>query len=177
MHLDGVKVTTEILWRAAVLFALFDTVLVAYLARFIQPQLFRELRWPVTAVTGILWFLIWLIMVSVFWEPVYHYVFPSWSRWIIPPVYGVFFALAGLLFWWLASRLPGNPVVSLCLLGGLWGTITHIWAIHRGILDKPPLLQEAGSAAVSIMPFFEFVFYWCIILGVAFSWQKRKKLK
>ena len=52
--------------------------------------------------------------------------------------------------------------------------ITHIWAIYRGILDKPPLLQGASPVAASIMPFFEFVFYWCIILGVAFSWQKRK---
>ncbi len=175
MHLEGVKVTTEVLIRAAVLFALFDTVLVAYLSRFLESRLFHQLKWPVTIISGIFWLLVWMIMVSIFWEPVYQFVFPSWSRWLIPPAMGVFFALAGLFIWWAATRLPGNPVISFCLLGGLWGIITHIWAIYRGILDKPPLLQGASPVAASIMPFFEFVFYWCIILGAAFSWQKRKK--
>ncbi len=162
------------LWRAAIFFALFDTVLVTYLARFVQPGLFRHLKWPIAVVTGMLWLVIWLVMVTVCWEPVYHYVFPVSLRWIIPPALGIFFALAGLFFWWLALKLPGHPAISFCLLGGLWGIITHVWAIYRGLLVKPPMLQEASPVAASIMPFFEFVFYWCIILGVAYAWQRRR---
>lgn len=177
VDLEGVKVTSEILWRAALLFALFDTVLVAFLARFIEPALFRQLKRHVTLLSGMLWFLIWLAMVIFFWKPVYHYVFPSWSRWIIPPLFGAAFALIGLLFWWLALQLKGNPVVNFFLLGGLWGMITHVWAIHQGILEKPPLLQGAGPVAASIMPVFEFIFYWCIILGVALLWQRRSETR
>jgi hypothetical protein len=106
-------------------------------------------------------------MVCFFWEPVYHYVFPEWARWVIPPIYGVVFAAVGWLFYWLALRLPGNPVVNLCFLGGLWGMITHIWAIYRGILDKPPMLQGASPVAAAVMPIFEFIFYWCVILSTA----------
>jgi hypothetical protein len=175
MNLEGIKVTSEVLWRAAILFAMFDIVLVAYLARFIEPEHFRRMKWPVTVVTGIFWFMIWLTMVIYFWEPVYHYVFPSWSRWILPLLFGILFAFVGLLFWRLAPLLKGNPVISFCLLGGLWGMITHIVAIQRGILEKPPILQEAGPVAASIMPIFEFIFYWCIILGVTLMWQKRNK--
>jgi len=174
MSLEEVKVTSEILWRAAILFALFDIVLVTYLARFVEPAIFRQMKWPVTLITGIFWFLIWLVMVVFFWEQVYHYVFPLWSRWILPLLMGIGFAIVGLLLWWLAQQFKSNQVVNFCLFGGLWGMITHIVAIQRGILEKPPLLQGVSPVAASIMPIFEFIFYWCVILGVAFLWQKRK---
>jgi hypothetical protein len=106
-------------------------------------------------------------MTLFFWEPVYQYVFPDWSRWFIPPVYALFFGLISLLFWWLALRLSGNPVLGFLLLGGLWGSLTHVWAISRGILDKPPMLQGASPWAAIVLPFFEFIFYWCIILAVS----------
>jgi hypothetical protein len=175
MNLEGVKVTTGILWRAALLFALFDAVLVAYLARFIEPAIFRQLKLAVTLIAGIFWFLIWLVMVIFFWEPVYHYVFPPWSRWLIPPMLGIGFAFAGLLLWWLALLFRSNQVVNFCLFGGLLGMMTHVWAIYRGILEKPPLLQGASPVATSIMPIFEFIFYWCIILGAAYLWKKPKR--
>ena len=58
--------------------------------------------------------------------------------------------------------------------------ITHIWAIYRGILAKPPMLQGVSPVAAAIMPIFEFIFYWCIILSVAWllqhSWQWTRKL-
>lgn len=168
------KVTTEILWRGALIFALIDAVLVGFLVRRITPVWLRQLKWTIVATTGVVWCVIWILMACFFWERVYHYVFPEWARWVIPPVYGVLFAAVGWLFYSLALRLPGNPVVNLCLLGGLWGMITHIWAIHRGILDKPPMLQGASPVAAAIMPIFEFIFYWCIILGIASLLRRRQ---
>jgi hypothetical protein len=173
MNLEGVKVTSEILWRTAILLAMIDVVLVLYLARFIPTPLFRQLKWRVITVTAIFWFLVWTAMVVFFWQPVYHYVFPAWARWYIPPVYAMLFALIALLFWWLALQFSGKPVITFIILGGLWGMGTHIWAIYRGILDKPPLLQDSSPVAASIMPVFEFVLYWCIILGIAMLWQKK----
>ena len=161
------RVTTNVLWRGALFFALIDAVFVSVLAWRITPERFRQLKWTIVVTTGVVWGIIWLLMAGFAWEPVYHYVFPEWARWLIPPTYGLAFAAVGWLFHRLALRLPGHPVINLCLLGGLWGMVTHIWAIYRGILDKPPMLQGASPVAAAVMPIFEFVCYWCIILSVS----------
>ena len=159
------KVTTQILWKAALIFALIDIVFVFILRRRIRFEAFRQFKWTLVLTSGIFWcLLLGIVMSWIFWEPVYHYVFPHWARWLIPPVYGLFFAVIGLFFWWIAMRFPRDPVLAWCLMGGLWGMITHIWAIYRGILDKPPMLQGASPVATVIMPIFEFIFYYCMIL-------------
>jgi hypothetical protein len=71
------------------------------------------------------------------------------------------------VFCWLALRLPGNAVVNFCLLGGLWGMITHIWAVARGLVEKPPMLQGVNPVAAVVIAGFEFMFYWCIMLSIA----------
>ena len=170
------KVTPEALWKAAVVFALVDTMWVSVLARRITSDEFRRLRWILTATTGGFWGLVWLVMAALFWTPVYHYVFPEWMRWLIPPIYGLGFGALGWLFHRLAGRLPGRPVLSFCALGGLWGMLSHLWAIHRGILEKPPMLQGVSPVAAAIMPIFEFIFYWCVILSVAsVLWRGRDR--
>lgn len=172
MQFVATMISTEILLRAAVLFAMFGLVLVAYLTRFIEPLQFRLLKWHLSIVTGLFWFLIWLILVILFWESVFHYIFPDWSRWIIPPVFGLIFTSAGLIFWWL-SNLSGTPVISYLMLSGLWGIITSLIVMHLGILDKPPVLQEANPFAAVVMSVFEFIFFHCIIIGIARLWQMR----
>ena len=172
MTFADLKVTTEVLWRGTLIFAVVDTLYVAVLTRQIKAETFRQIKWPLVITTGIFWLLLLLTLMSwLFWEPVYHYVFPAWARWFIPPVYGLLFAATGYLFWWLASRLPGNPIVYWCLLGGLWGMITHSWAIYRGILDKVPMLQGASPIATVVLPIFEFAFYYCVILSLAAAYQ------
>jgi len=172
MTFADLKVTTEVLWRGTLIFAVVDTLYVAVLTRQIKAETFRQIKWPLVITAGIFWFLLLLTLMSwLFWEPVYHYVFPAWARWFIPPVYGLLFAATGYLFWWLASRLPGNPIIYWCLLGGLWGMITHSWAIYRGILDKVPMLQGASPIATVVLPIFEFAFYYCVILSLAAAYQ------
>ena len=172
-----IKVTTQILWEGALIFALLDAVFVSVLAIKVKPEIFRQCKWELVITTGIFWFLLLGIMMSwLFWEPVYHYLFPAWARWLIPPAYGVLFAGMGLLFWWLSLRLRGNPIIYWCILGGLWGMITHIWAIYRGLLDKPPMLQGASPLATAIMPIFEFIFYYCVILTLTLSNRLARRL-
>lgn len=171
------KVTTHILWEGALIFALIDVVFISILRRRIRFEAFRQFKWTLVITTGIFWcLLLGTLMSGIFWEPVYHYVFPDWSRWLIPPVYGLFFAAVGFVFWWIALRFPKEPVVTWCLLGGLWGMLTHIWAVYRGILDKPPMLQGASPVATVIMPIFEFIFYYCVILGLT-SLLRRNHLR
>lgn len=160
-------VTSEMLWLGTLIFAVIDAVFVPILAWRIRAATFRQFKWTLVTATAIFWSAIWTWALVNFWDSVYHYVFPAWARWLIPPVYGLLFAGVGLLFWWLAIRLRGNPVASFCLLGGLWGMMTHLWAVHLGIVDKPPVLQGVAPAAAVIVAVFEFMFYGCIILSMA----------
>jgi hypothetical protein len=162
------KVTTEILWKATLIFAPVDAVLVSLLAWRVDAATFRSFRRALVVTTAIFWFAMWLGMTSgLFWEAVYRYVFPAGARWLIPPLYGFLFGGVAWAFWHVALRIPGRPVVNYCVLGGLWGSLTHIWAIYRGILEKPPMLQGASPVAAVVFPFFEFVLYGCITVAVA----------
>jgi hypothetical protein len=165
--LDEIKVTTGILLKGALIFAIIDPVFIAVLARLIRPEDLLRLKWKLVGFMGLFFFLLFGSLVSIiFWDSVYCYVFPLWARWIIPPVYGLLFAAVGLFFWWLAFRLCANAVICFCLLGGAWGLATHLWAIYRGIMVKPPMLQGASPAAAVLIATFEFIFYWCICLGI-----------
>ncbi len=161
------KITTGILLQGALIFACIDSIYIPLLVWRIKPVIFRRIRWVLVGVTAVYWCALWVWVLKTFWDPVYHYVFPAWARGIIPPAYGTLFAGVCLLFWWLALRLRGNPVLTFCLLGGLWGIITHLMAIALGIVSKPPVLQGAAPQAAIIIAFFEFMFYWCLILSVA----------
>ncbi len=173
LHPD-VKVTTEVLWHATLIFAPIDAVFVSILAWRVDRTAFSAFKKMLIVTTAIFWFTMWLVMTSgMFWDSVYHYVFPSWARWCIPPFYGLLFGAVAWLFWHLALRIPGRSVVNYCLLGGLWGALTHMWAISRGILDRPPMLQGASPVAAVVFPIFEFILYWCITVSVAFLLQLR----
>jgi Co/Zn/Cd efflux system component len=174
--MTDVKVTTEILWKGALFFALIDIVFVVVVTRLIKPADFHQMKWKLVAFMAIFFCgLFGIIVSSIFWDSVYSFVFPVWARWIIPPVYGLLFASYGLLVWWLSFRLRTNAVMNFCFFGGLWGIITHIGAIHGGILKKPPMLQGADPIAALVIAAFEFIFYWCVCLSIAFFIQQIEK--
>jgi hypothetical protein len=164
---DDLKVTSEILWRGALLFAAIDLVFVSIIIRIVKPSDLLKMKWTIVIVLAMFFtFLFGFITSFLFWDSVYSYVFPLWARWIIPPIYGLLFSIAGLFFWWIASSSPKGKVIIFCLLGGLWGVLTHILAIQRGILDKPPMLTGASPFAALTIAAFEFIFYWCICLTI-----------
>ena len=164
---NDIKVTTEILLKGALIFALIDIIFVGILTKFIKHGDLYKMKWKLVIVMAIFFCLLFGSIVSIlFWDSVYSYVFPSWARWIIPPLYGLIFSMAGLFFWWIASRSSTSQVIIFCLFGGLWGVITHILAIQRGILDKPPMLIGASPIAALTIAAFEFIFYWCICLTI-----------
>jgi hypothetical protein len=171
-----VKVTTEILWKGALYFALIDVVFIAILTRLIKPADFHKMKWRLVVIMAIFFFALFGVIASyVFWDSVYCYVFPAWVRWIMPPVYGLLFASYGLFVWWLSFHLRTNAVMNFVFFGGLWGIITHIWAVYRGILEKPPMLQGASPIAAITIAAFEFMFYWCVCLSLTFLMQQIEK--
>ena len=174
--LTEIKATTEILLKGAFLFALMDALLLVILTRFIKYSDFLRIKWRLVIFMAVFFSVLFGLIASyIFWDSVYCYVFPAWSRWVISPAYGLLFAAVGLFVWEASIRLRNNAVLSFCLFGGLWGMITHIWAIYRGLLDKPPMLKGASPLAVVIIAIFEFIFYWCICLGFTFLLRRAEK--
>ena len=163
----GAKITSEILWWGALILAAIDAGFVSILAWRINLATFRRFKWALTSTSAIFWCALWTWGLTTFWDSIYHYVFPAWAHWLIPPIFGLLYAGTSLLFWWLALRFGGNALINFCLLGGLWGMLTHLLGVYLGIVNKPPALQGAAPAAAVVFAVFEFIFYWCTILSVS----------
>ncbi len=158
------NITTELLYKGALIFALLDAAYVPLLARRINTETFRKLKWTLVLAAALVWYGIWSWAIGNYWEAVYSYVFPAWIEKWVPWI--AFFA-AGIVvlgLWAIALRIHWNPVFTYCLLGGLLGSLTHIRAVQLGIVTKPPMLQGASPVAAIVIAFFEFMFYWCTIL-------------
>ena len=162
-----IKITTELLLKSALFFALVDAVYVPLLIWRVHKEIFQRLGWMLAVAAAFVWYGIWAWAIGNFWETVYRYVFPAWAQIWVPWIAIVIAAAVALGLWVLALRLKGNPVLIFCLLGGVLGSLTHIWAGYRGSVTKPPMLQGASPAAAVVIAFFEYMFYWCVILSIA----------
>lgn len=159
--------TTNLLIKGALVFVLMDVIYVSFLTWQMKAESFRRLKWPLVIVAALVWFGIWSWAIGNFWETVYIYVFPVWGRTWIP---WIAFAVAGVValgLWTFATRVKWNCILTYCLSGAALGSLTHIWAVIRGILTKPPMLHGASPLAAILIAFFEYMFYWCVILTLA----------
>lgn len=160
--------TPELMYRAAVVVALVDIAFVALLARRIGTDGLRRAHWPIAAVAGVFWFGVWMTVHTLYWEPVYSHVFPAWSRWVIPPVYGLGFGALALGWRFLALRAGRFAVPVFVALWGATGALTHTYAIcGRGLLEKSPMLEHLTPMSAIVFATFEFGFYGCVILTVS----------
>ena len=159
-----INITTELLYKGALIFALMDAIYVPLLARGVSKEAFHKLKWTLVITAALVWYGIWSWAIGNYWEAVYSYVFPAWIAKWIPRIAFVAAGAAMLGLWSVAIRIRWNPVLTYCLLGGALGSLTHIWAVQRGIVTKPPMLQGASPLAAVVIAFFEYMFYWCTIL-------------
>ena len=162
------QATSQLYWIAALVAALMDIAFVALLAWRIKPARFRQLQWPLFIVSTLFWTILWYVVMwnAFVWETSFRHVFQPWQRWAWPPVFGLISGGVAWLFWRLSLRLPGNSVLYFLLLGGLESFVDHYFAIRNGVMETP-LLQEVSIASALVFGFFEFIFYWSVILGIA----------
>ena len=174
-----IKITTELLYQGALVFALMDAVYISLLVWRVSGDVFRRLKWNLIVAAAVIWFGIWSWAIGNFWETVYSYVFPigaqTWAPWIA-------FIAAGLfawILWMLAIQTKAKAIPVYCLLSGILGSLTHLWAVTRGIVTKPPMLQGASPLSAMTIAFFEYIFYWCVILTLAAfaDWVQTKLIK
>jgi hypothetical protein len=161
------KITTELLYKSTLVFALMDTIYVPLLVWRVREESFRRLRWNLVVAAAVIWFGIWSWAIGNFWETVYSYVFPTWAQTWVPWIAFFSAGAVAFLFWTLAIHSRLKPVPVYCLLSGILGSLTHAWAVTRGIVTRPPVLQGASPLGAIVIAFFEYIFYWCVILTLA----------
>lgn len=161
------SITSELLWRSALVTALVDAPLLLVVARLVPPDIFGRLKWYLAAAACALYAAIWFSLGSlIFWDAVYSAIFPAWMRWLLGPFYGLLFGALALLFWSLSRRARRWQAVWFCLLGGLVSLVGHSIGFSRGLLRVPMLVQASAASALTF-GVFEFIFYWCAIVGLA----------
>ncbi|MBC8492536.1 MAG: hypothetical protein H8D43_02025 [Chloroflexi bacterium] len=170
MTLPDIKMTSEMLWLTALVTALIDVGVILFLARRIQRPRFRQLHWPVAFAAGVFWVSYGLMLFALTWESFYAKFLPDpANRSLACSMFELLpYPIIGLVLWWLSVRLPGNPAVHFCLLGGVQSLPEHLWGIYRlGMMDKVPFLQEASVASVLAFAVPEYILYWGSILSIA----------
>ena len=167
MQTDQIQVTTTMLLQGALFFALMDAVMIVLLTRWISFEDLVRWKWKLVAAAFVVWFAIWYSVLSIFWVDVYSFVFPLKLRPWLPIIFGLLMSLAVYCFWWVSIKFRRSPLIVFSLLAGLWGVTTHIWAINRGVITAPPMLQGSSPSAALVIAFFEYIFYFSIILLMA----------
>ncbi len=153
------------------IFALVALALVMMLARTIPRARFAQLRWPFVAASGLVWAALSAFLAWGFWDIYYSHFYPDSVRLLLPAA-GVEYALLALLLWWVAVRLPLQPVITVCLLGGVESLLEHFLGIqYFGILNLP-ILQNETPLSIYTFAFFEYIIYWSVALLLALGIQQ-----
>jgi hypothetical protein len=159
--------SSELLWQATLIVALIDTPLLIIIGRWVSSELFCKLKWYLSGAAFAVYAALWGTFGSVyFWDTVYKAIFPVWFRWLLAPVYGLLFGALALAFWRASTFTARWQAVWFSLLGGMVSLVGHGIGISRGLL-RVPLLAEVSAASALVFGVFEFIFYWCVILGLS----------
>ncbi len=168
MNMADAQLTTATTWWVTLVVATVDILLILMIGRFIPTGWFHRLpRW-IVLFSFLFFTAVWSSVLTWGWDWFYSYIFPAWVR-NTGLAWGTIYGAMGLGMWWLSvwlcRRLPGHPAVNFCLLGGLEGFLTHLWAIYGlGAASKPPIMHGVDPFSVLIFAVFEKAFYWTLIL-------------
>ncbi|MDT8305117.1 MAG: hypothetical protein RRC07_04220 [Anaerolineae bacterium] len=155
-------------WEAALIWGVVAAALLWLLARTVRRPALERVRWAVPVAAALFWGIFATVLVYGMWASYYEYFYSTRLRLIIPLYAPLLYAVVGTFLWWAARRLPGNPAVTFCLLGGLESLAEHLIAIYAlDILERVPLLQGSDPLAVLAFAFPEYVVYWGIVLALA----------
>jgi hypothetical protein len=178
--MDHGIVTSELLWRVTLIAMLIDTPLLYLVAHSVKSVLFSKLKWHLAGAAFLVYTFLWGTFGSVYyWDAVYKLIFPAWFRWLLPVGYGLLFGALAVAFWRVSILAARWQVVWFILLGGLVSLVGHSIGISLGLL-RVPMLAEASAVSALVFGVFEFIFYWCVIVGLSVAgrrlslWLRRK---
>ncbi len=174
MNADDLSLLYKIL-----LLTLVDLGLGVFVLKHIPRVRFGPLKLALVAAAALFWGIFATILRWSFWESYYRYFAPDWTLWAAP-LAALFYAAVALVLAWLAARLPGNPGLNFCLLGGLESVPEHLWGIYGAGILRVPILQGINPSLLLVFAFFEYVLYWSVVLVIAhwlrWIWDSRAKV-
>jgi hypothetical protein len=141
----------------------------------IKPYHFHTLGWePFAVASSLFWGILGSVLEVVYWKTYYSYFAPSWAPLTIPLIF-ILYLFIGIVLRWLALKLPGNPVINFCILGGIESIPEHTLAIYKHGILKIPMFYEITAGEIYLFAFFEYVVFWGIVTGLAaiisFAWH------
>jgi hypothetical protein len=162
------------MWVTTVIWALVDAGLLALLLWRVKPDRFRRSAWPFVIASAIFWGIFAISLYLIFWDTYYSHFIPPYVRWLAP-LAAIEYGLVGWLLWWLARKLPGNPVLSFCLLGGLESILEHLLGSYGLKILDVPMLQGLTPLSILAFAFFEYILYWGVVVALAalISWGRQ----
>ena len=173
---ENSSITSEQFFWSGIVIAFIDAVLILLLVWRLKPARFKALNWTLVGTAAVFWSLFGVILVRVFWDSYYRYFYPTGFRsggilLFVPLVYG----LLALIYHTAALRLPGNPIVAFCLLGGVGSILEHAWGIYGFRILVVPVLQDASPLSILFFAVPEYIFYWCLVIGLAALVQSSRR--
>jgi hypothetical protein len=175
--LSDIHLTSATFWQSALVAAVISVAILALLAWQVKRQQFRRLRWALAAAGALCWGGAGIILYQLFWDSYFQYFASGWLRsgGVLAIMLPVGAGMA-LLFHWIALRLPGSPVISFCLLGGLESILEHLWGFYRLKILDVPMLQGVSPASVLAFAIPEYIIYWGVVITLAAGLQKGWRL-
>lgn len=136
--LENVKISSGQFWMSAVITAMTDLIFIAILIWRMKSSHFRDLQWILVGAAALFWSTFGIFLMVAFWDTYYHHFFPNWFRsggilLFVPTLFGAFA---------LAFHVPGNPIVTFCLLGGTESLVEHLWAFVTSRFLKSPSCKK-----------------------------------
>ncbi len=170
---ENLRLTSEIFWISAALAALIDAGLFLLLHRLVRPERFFPLRLPLILSAGVFWGGMGVTVVRSYWAGYYRYFYPGWMRgWgivLFGPSIGMVLAV---LFFWIARHFRNRPIPVFFLAVGVEAVIEHLMGIYSFRIMDIPMFQGVAPLSVLVFSIPEYIFYWSIILIVAFLAQR-----
>lgn len=171
--MDQIVISSADFWTSSLVWGILDLGLLALLVKIFKLPSFRGALKPIAIVSITLWSCFATALYWGFWDLFYGQILPAWARWGAP-LSGFFpYLPLALLFYLLSNKLPGNPILWFCFLGGLEGIAEHLLGIYGlRILEKVPLLNGVHPLPIMVFSFFEYILYWGLLLLLAWGMMK-----
>jgi hypothetical protein len=164
-----IQLTSDALWQDAGIAALIDAAFLFLILRLIRPERFFQIRLPVVVSAGVVWGILGVLLVRTYWAGYYQYFYPSWmGEWgiyILGPAIGV---VNAIIFYWIASWFRSRPVPVFFTLVGIEAILEHLVGIYRFHIMEIPGVQGVSPLSMLVFSVPEYIFYWGIILLLAF---------
>jgi hypothetical protein len=163
---------------SALAFAIAGVLMLLPLARLWPASEFRRRRRAVVMAASIFWPAFAVLLTQTLWDVYYGLFYPGWMRWATPIIIFAVFPPIAFACHYLASRLPGHPLLWFCLLVGVSAALEHGWGFYGAhILERVPYFQSAPAGWMLVFSFFEYQVYWAVALWLAWGLIELEQLR